>query len=75
MTYLSDNQSVATVSSTGEVTIVGVGEASITATVADSDTYTYATNSATYKVTVTAAPSLINNPGGYAEGGDPTASN
>jgi hypothetical protein len=75
VTYLSDNQSVATVSSTGEVTIVGVGEASITATVADSDTYTYATNSATYKVTVTAAPSLINNPGGYAEGGDPTASN
>ena len=75
VTYLSDNQSVATVSSTGEVTIVGVGEANITATVADSDTYTYATNSATYKVTVTAAPSLINNPGGYAEGGDPTASN
>jgi len=74
VTYLSDNQSVATVSSTGEVTIVGVGEASITATVADSDTYTYATNSATYKVTVTAAPSLINNPGGYAEGGDPRTS-
>ena len=53
VTYSSNKESVASVdSSTGEVTIKGVGEATITATVADSDTYTYATKTATYKVNV-----------------------
>ena len=54
VTYSSDNESVAKVdATTGEVTIVGKGEATITATVADSDNYTYATKTATYQIKVT----------------------
>ena len=54
VTYSSDNESVAKVdATTGEVTIMGKGEATITATVADSDNYTYATKTATYQIKVT----------------------
>ncbi|MBQ8913266.1 MAG: Ig domain-containing protein [Lachnospiraceae bacterium] len=52
VTYSSDKESVATVDGTGKVMIVGAGEANITATVADSASYTYATKKATYKLTV-----------------------
>ena len=56
VTYASSKTDVATVNATtGEVTIVGAGETTITATVADSDTYTYATKTASYTLTVTAA--------------------
>ena len=52
VTYSSDKESVATVNKNGQVTIKGAGEATITATVADSDTYTYAEKTATYKLKV-----------------------
>jgi uncharacterized protein YjdB len=56
VTYASSKTDVATVNATtGEVTIVAAGETVITATVADSDTYTYATKTASYTLTVTAA--------------------
>nr|MBP3282409.1 SUMF1/EgtB/PvdO family nonheme iron enzyme [Treponema sp.] len=56
VTYASSKETVATVNATtGEVTIVGAGETTITATVADSDTYTYATKTASYTLTVTTA--------------------
>lgn len=56
VTYASSKTDVATVNATtGEVTIVGAGETTITATVADSDSYTYATKTASYALTVTAA--------------------
>ncbi len=54
VTYASSKTDVATVNeTTGEVTIVAAGETVITATVADSDTYTYATKTASYTLTVT----------------------
>ena len=53
VTYSSSDENVATVNaSTGEVTIVGAGTATITATVVDSDTYTYAVKTASYTVKV-----------------------
>ena len=53
VTYASSKETVATVNATtGEVTIKGVGETTITATVADSDTYTYATKTASYTLTI-----------------------
>ena len=56
VTYASSKTDVATVNeTTGEVTIAGAGETTITATVADSDTYSYATKTASYALTVTAA--------------------
>ena len=56
VSYASGNTGVATVDSeTGSVTIVGAGDATITATVADSKNYTYATKSASYKLTVKTA--------------------
>ena len=56
VTYASSKTDVATVNATtGEVTIKGAGETTITATVADSDTYTYATKTASYTLTVTQA--------------------
>ena len=70
VTYSSDKESVATVNSTtGEVTIKGAGEATITATVADSDTYTYATTTATYKVTVKEV--VVGALDQYGNGGNP----
>ncbi|MBR1884000.1 MAG: leucine-rich repeat protein, partial [Clostridia bacterium] len=53
VTYASDNTSVATVnSSTGEVTIVAAGSATITATTEDTATYTYETKTASYTLNV-----------------------
>ena len=69
VTYSSDKTSVATVDENGKVTIKGVGEATITATVADSDTYTYATKTASYKLTVKALPSTVGKPDNYGNGG------
>ncbi len=54
--YTSSNANVATVdSSTGKVTIVGVGNATITATVEDTAQYVYATKTAKYDLTVSKA--------------------
>ena len=54
VSYASSKPEVATVNeTTGKVTIVGAGETTITATVADSDTYSYATKTASYTLTVT----------------------
>ena len=54
VTYASSKTDVAEVNTqTGLVTIKGLGETTITATVADSDTYTYATKTASYTLTVT----------------------
>lgn len=53
VTYQSSNAEVASVNeNTGEVTIKGSGEATITATVADGTNYTYETKTATYTITV-----------------------
>lgn len=63
VSYTSSKEAVATVdASTGEVTIVGAGTATITATVADSDTYSYATKTASYTLTVT---SVVTIPEGF----------
>ena len=60
VTYASSKETVATVNATtGEVTIVGAGETTITATVADSDTYTYAVKTASYTLTVTQAVTAL----------------
>ena len=59
VTYTSNNESVATVNSeTGLIHIVGSGEATITATVADGTNYTYATKTAQYTLTVEAATGI-----------------
>ena len=72
--YDSSNTAVATVNeSTGEVTIVGAGTAIITATVSDSATYTYATKTATYTLTVEKKDVNKLNP--FGKGGDPLAVN
>ena len=53
VTYQSSDTEVASVNeNTGEVTIKGSGEATITATVADGTNYTYETKTATYAITV-----------------------
>ena len=52
VTYASDNTSVATVDANGKVTINGSGLATITASVVDGTNYTYATQTATYTLTV-----------------------
>ena len=78
VTYSSSDTKVAEVDSkTGEVTIKGNGEATITATVADSPTYTYATKTASYKINVTVAKvpdPTINPSDNYGNDGDPLAS-
>ena len=78
VTYSSSDTKVAEVDSkTGEVTIKGNGEATITATVADSPTYTYATKTASYKINVTAVKvpdPTINPSDNYENDGDPLAS-
>lgn len=54
VTYSSSNEAVATVDpNTGEVTPKGTGTVEITATVSDSETYTYETNTASYSLNVT----------------------
>ncbi len=53
VTYASGDESVATVDpATGEVTPLSAGTTTITATVADSQGYTYATKTAQYELTV-----------------------
>ena len=59
VTYESSNEDVATVDENGEVTIVGVGETIIKATVADGAKYTYNPNWASYKLIVSGEPSTI----------------
>ena len=54
VSYSSSNEAAATVNpTTGEVTLVGAGTTSITATVSDSETYAYETKSASYNLEVT----------------------
>jgi uncharacterized protein YjdB len=78
VTYSSSDTKVAEVDSkTGEVTIMGKGEATITATVEDGDNYTYATKTASYKINVTAVKvpdPTINPSDNYENDGDPLAS-
>ena len=78
VTYSSSDTKVAEVDSkTGEVTIKGNGEATITATVEDGDNYTYATKTASYKINVTAVKvpdPTINPSDNYENDGDPLAS-
>ena len=73
VTYTSSNSSVAKVdASTGEVTIMGTGtDITITATVADGDCYTYPTNTVTYKLNISANPSILDKPTGYGHGDNP----
>ena len=60
VTYSSDNTAVAEVNATtGEVTIKGNGEATIKATVADTDNYTYETKTATYTLGVGTATMTV----------------
>ena len=59
VTYASGNEDVATVDTDGKVTIVGVGSASITATVADTDNCTYAVKTASYTLTVSKSNQTI----------------
>ena len=78
VTYSSSDTKVAEVNATtGEVTIMGKGEATITATVEDGDNYTYATKTASYKINVTAVKvpdPTINPSDNYENDGDPLAS-
>ena len=60
VTYSSSNTAVATVNATtGEVTIVGNGSTTITATVTDGTNYTYATKTATYTLSVGTAAMTV----------------
>ncbi len=59
VTYASGNENVATVDAEGKVTIVGVGSATITATVADTDNCTYAVKTASYTLTVSKGNQII----------------
>ena len=60
VTYSSSNTAVATVNSeTGEVTIVGNGETTITATVEDTDRYTYEKKTASYTLGVGTATMTV----------------
>ena len=78
VTYSSSDTQVAEVNAaTGEVTIKGSGEATITATVTDGDNYTYATKTASYKINVTVVKvpdPTINPSDNYGNDGDPLAS-
>ena len=78
VTYSSSDTKVAEVNATtGEVTIMGKGEATITATVEDGDNYTYATKTASYKINVTAVKvpdPTINPSDNYENDGNPLAS-
>ena len=60
VTYSSSSTSVATVNATsGEVTIVGNGSTTITATVTDGTNYTYAAKTATYTLSVGTAAMTV----------------
>ena len=66
VSYSSSVPTVATVNATtGEVTIVGVGSTTITATVTDGPNYTYAPNTATYTLNVTWASMPVTATGYY----------
>ena len=72
VTYSSSNTAVATVNSeTGEVTIVGNGETTITATVEDTDRYTYEKKTASYTLGVGTATMTVSAEGysGIYDGG------
>ena len=72
VTYSSDKTSVADVdASTGEVIIMGVGTAIITATVEDGTNYTYPKKSVTYTLNISANPSILDKPTGYGHGENP----
>ena len=58
VTYESSDPSVATVDGNGQVSIAGTGSTTITATVADGANYIYASNTASYSLTVKAAGSV-----------------
>ncbi len=58
-TYSSSDTGVASVSTSGEVTITGVGTAIITATVEDGTSYAYETKTASYTLTVAKAAATI----------------
>lgn len=76
VTYSSSNETVATVNaSTGEVTIVGAGTATITATVTDSASYTYATKTASYTVKVLSETLLTTITATGAKNGSATSEN
>lgn len=71
VTYSSDNEDVATVNARGEVSIVAIGTANITATFAGNDCYKEA--SASYKLVVLDAskvqtPTFVDAPGNYPPG-------
>lgn len=71
VSYKSSNTNVATVdASTGEVTILAVGRATITATVTDSPIYAYATKKASYTLIVTKQTQGIGAPDITATYGD-----
>ena len=59
-TFTSSNESVATVSKTGYVTIKGLGETTITATIEDNEHYHYTTTEASYKLTVNPVTTVVN---------------
>ena len=59
VSYTSSNPAVATVNSTtGEVDILTTGTTRITATIADSENYTYPSNTAYYDLTITEAATI-----------------
>jgi methionine-rich copper-binding protein CopC len=62
VTYASNATGVATVNSSGQVTIVGAGSATITATVTDGTNYTYATKTASYTLSVAKATPTVTAP-------------
>ena len=59
VSYSSSEPGVATIDNTGEVTITGTGNTEITATVTDSENYTYATNTASYTLKVASATMTV----------------
>ena len=62
VTYVSSNTSVATVNSSGEISIVGIGETIVTATVVDTLNYKYATKEISYTLTVNIKSISISSP-------------
>lgn len=61
VTYSSSNTAIATVNRTsGEVTLKGIGSATITVTVADGTNYTYATKTASYTLNVASKAKKFN---------------
>ena len=59
VTYASSNPAVATVDAVGKVSIVGVGQTVIKATVIDGTNYTYTPNTASYTLNVVSAAMTV----------------